>query len=161
MDPRIAPLAEILQLNTRLFRNCLDGMTEEQADMRPSHSTNSAAFVAAHLADSRYFLLRILGAERPNPLAPYLEGRRSIDEVAESPPLPAIESAWLDGAVAIRERLDSITAVELDTAFPTRFPVNDQTVLGVLTFLVQHDSYHVGQLALLRKYAGFPAMKYA
>ena len=126
MDPRVVPLAMILQLNTRLFRNCLDGLTEEQASLRPSDTTNSAVFVAAHLADSRFFLLCALGAERPTPLARYLDGRRSIDEVDQNPPLDVIATAW-----------------------------------GVLTFLVQHDGYHVGQLALLRKYAGLPAMKYA
>jgi hypothetical protein len=39
MDPRIAPLTEILRLNTRLFRNCLDGISDEMAVMRPSAST--------------------------------------------------------------------------------------------------------------------------
>ena len=39
-------------------------------------------------------------------------------------------------------------------------PGVDRTRLGALTFLVQHDSYHIGQLALLRKPAGLPAMSY-
>jgi hypothetical protein len=39
MDPRIAPLTEILRLNTRLFRNCLESVTDEMAAMRPSAST--------------------------------------------------------------------------------------------------------------------------
>jgi len=30
----------------------------------------------------------------------------------------------------------------------------------MLTFLTQHDSYHVGQLALLRRYMGLSAMSY-
>ena len=34
-------------------------------------------------------------------------------------------------------------------------------ILGMLVFLVQHDSYHIGQLSLLRKYAGLAAMSYA
>ena len=33
-------------------------------------------------------------------------------------------------------------------------------MLGALTFLVQHDSYHLGQLTFLRKLAGLPAMRY-
>jgi hypothetical protein len=52
MDPRITPLPEILRLNTRLFRNCLDGVTAEQAGPRLSASTNSAAFVASHLTEA-------------------------------------------------------------------------------------------------------------
>lgn len=31
----------------------------------------------------------------------------------------------------------------------------------MLTFLAQHDSYHVGQMALVRKHLGFDAMSYA
>jgi hypothetical protein len=81
MDPRIAPLTEILRLNTRLFRNCLDGITDEKAALRPSASTNSATFVAAHVAEARFYLLKMLGAERPNPIAAYLEGARGIDDV--------------------------------------------------------------------------------
>ena len=53
MESRVAPLAEILRLNTVLFRNCLDGLSDEQAAMRPSGATNNAAFVAAHLTSSR------------------------------------------------------------------------------------------------------------
>ena len=40
------------------------------------------------------------------------------------------------------------------------FPLANGTLLGTLTFLVQHDSYHLGQLSLLRKYCGLPAMRY-
>src|SRR5512135_2317869 len=76
MDQRIAPLAEILRLNTRLFVNCLDGMTDDGAAVRPSASTNSAAFVAAHVAEARFFLLNMLGAARPSPISACLEGAR-------------------------------------------------------------------------------------
>ena len=160
MDPRVAPLAEILRLNTRLFRNCLDGLTEEQACARPSAATNSASFVAAHLADSRFFLLKVLGAEQPSPLARYLGGARSIDDLRQSPPLAEIQAAWTTASHALRDRVEAMTAVDLDAPLTVRFPVPEQTVRATLAFLVQHDSYHIGQLALLRKHAGLPAMSY-
>jgi uncharacterized damage-inducible protein DinB len=161
MDPRIAPLAEILRLNTRLFRNCLDGLTDEQARVRPNDSTNSAAFVAAHVAESRYFLLKLLGAERPSPLERYLGGWKSIDQITEWPSLAQVQKAWTDVAHALRDRLDAMTAAELDAEDKSGFPIENKTVLGVLAFLIQHDSYHVGQLSLLRKHAGLPAMSYS
>ncbi len=161
MDPRVAPLADILRLNTRLFRNCLAGLTDEQANLRPSGTTNSAAFVAAHLADSRFYLLRILGVDQPSPLARYLDSAKGINDVKQSPPLAEIQAAWTAAAHALHERLEVMTAGELDAPVTTRFPMPNATVIGVLTFLVQHDSYHLGQLALLRKHAGLPAMSYA
>lgn len=161
MDPRVAPLAEILDLNTRLYRNCLAGLTDDQANARPSDSTNSAAFIAAHLADSRFFLLRTLGVNCACPLGRYLDGKRGIAELETPLPLEEIRAAWSTAADALRDRLESLTATDLAAEATMRFPVTDRTVLGVLTFLVQHDSYHVGQLALLRKFGGLPAMKYS
>ena len=160
MDLRVATLADILRLNTKLFRNCLDSFEDDAAAVRPSSSTNSAAFIAAHLADSRFFLLRILGAEHPNPLAPYLEAARGIDDVKQFPPLAATLAAWSTAAHALRDRLEALTATELDGPTAARFPGAEQTMIGALTFLVQHDSYHIGQLAFLRKYGGLPAMRY-
>lgn len=163
MDPRIAPLTEILRLNTKLFRNCLEGVTDEKAAMRPSASTNSAAFVATHVTEARFYLPKVLGDEHPSPIAAYLEGARGIDDVKRFPPLAEIQRAWTTASHALRERLDRMTAAELDAsiACPFPLPISDPTALSLLTFFVQHDSYHVGQLALLRKHAGLPAMQYA
>jgi uncharacterized damage-inducible protein DinB len=160
MDARISSLVDILRLNTRLFRNCLDGFTDAQAVLRPTPGTNSAAFVAAHLADSRFYLLKLLGSERENPLARYLSAAKTIDDVKEYPSMTETLSAWSDVSHALRDRLEAITAPELDEVVSPRFPMPNPTRLSALTFLVQHDSYHIGQLALLRKHAGLPAMSY-
>jgi uncharacterized damage-inducible protein DinB len=160
MDNRVAPLAEILRLNTVLFRNCLDQLSDEQAAVRPSNSTNSATFIAAHLASSRFFLLKTLGVEDRDPLAPYLDGRKGIDECTQLPSLREIDTAWTQGAHLLRDRLEALTAAEIDAPSGVKFPLANGTLLGTLTFLVQHDSYHLGQLSLLRKYGGLPAMRY-
>ena len=161
MDPRIAPLAGILDINTKLFRNCLAELSEEQSRTRPSDVTNHAAFVAAHLVESRYYILKGLGAPLPCPLEKYLGSWRAIDEITEWPSLAETLEAWEAGSKALAARLASITGAELDAPAPTKMPVYEQTALGTLAFLVQHDSYHVGQLSLLRKYAGLPAMSYS
>ena len=160
MDARIGPLAEILRLNTVLFRNCLDGLTDANAAVRPSGETNSAAFIAAHLTNSRYFLLKQLGVDEPDPLARYLDGRKAISEVAQMPPLGEVQDAWTRAAHLLRDRLATLGAAELEAQTTMRFPLSDGTLLSTLTFLVQHDSYHVGQLSLLRKYCGLPAMRF-
>lgn len=160
MDSRIAPLAEILRLNTKLFRNCLDGLSDEQAATRPSGATNNAAFVAAHLTNSRFYLLNALGVQASDPLAPYLDGRASLDDLATLPPLSAIQEAWTSASRLLRDRLDALTPADLDAPSTAKFPLFNGTLLATLTFLVQHDSYHVGQLSMLRKYCGLPAMRF-
>lgn len=161
MDSRIAPLAETVRLNTRLFGNCLDGLSDTQAQLRPSATTNSAAYIAAHLVESRYYILKTLGVERPNPLERYTGSWKSIDEISEWPTLADTRTAWGTVSEELGTRLGSIGTEELDAPITTQMPLETRTVLGMLTFLVQHDSYHVGQLSLLRKSAGLPAMSYS
>ena len=109
----------------------------------------------------RYYTLKVLGAERPNPLVPYLGEWRGIDEIQEWPSLREIESAWTDASGALQARLEAMTAAELDAPSGTKMPIDDTSVLGLLGFMVQHDSYHLGQLSLLRKHCGLPAMAYS
>jgi len=161
MDPRVAPLAEILRLNAQLFRNCLEGLNDEQGRQQPSDSCNSATYVAAHLVESRHYLLKTLGAERANPLERYTGSWKSITEISEWPTLKQIDRAWSEVNDALTDRLARVTLKELDGSLTTQLPLESKTMLGMLTFLVQHDSYHIGQLSLLRKYAGLPAMQYS
>lgn len=161
MDPRIAPLAGILRLNNRLFANCLVGLTESQCHDRPSDTTNSAAFVAAHLAEARFWGLKILGAEKPNPLEKYLGQWKGIDEITTWPSLDEIKAAWAEASAALDKRMAAITAKELDGPSGSQMPIEDSSVLGLFGFMVQHDSYHLGQLSMLRKHAGMPAMAYS
>jgi uncharacterized damage-inducible protein DinB len=160
MDPRVQPLAAILGLNTRLLINCIDGLTDDAARQRHGEGVNSATFIAAHLADSRFFMLETLGGSRENPLSAYLDTANSIDEITDWPTLDTIRDAWNAVSADIDRTLHGMTGEDLDTAVDTRFPGVERTRLGALTFLVQHDSYHIGQLALLRKPAGLPAMSY-
>jgi uncharacterized damage-inducible protein DinB len=160
MDTRIQPLAAILRLNQHLMVNCLDGLTDDAARRRHADGVNSATFIAAHVTDTRFFILRLLGGSLENPLSALLDKAKSIDDITDWPTLDTIRAAWNSVSAAIHERLDAVTAAELAAPSERGFPGVEPTRLGVLTFLVQHDSYHVGQLAMLRRLHGLPAMRY-
>jgi uncharacterized damage-inducible protein DinB len=160
MDPRIAPLAEILRLNTRLFHNCLASLVDDQARERPSEVTNSAAFLAAHLVDSRYYTLGLLGVKQQSPLKGAEGGFNDISQVSSYPALAEIRKAWTTVAKVLDQQLAAIKPAELDAPLDPGFPLENKTVLGVVTFMVQHDCYHLGQLGLVRKFSGLPAMAY-
>jgi len=150
----------VLRLNTRLLANCVEGLSDEQAARRPVPPANSAVFLVAHLVDSRHFLLTMLGGSSPNPVAPYLADARGIDDVRRLPPLPELLAAWASVSAALNDRLASVEPAALDAPSGQRFAIDDRSVLGGLAFLVQHDSYHIGQLAMLRRQHGLPAMRY-
>lgn len=160
MIPLVAPHHAVLRLNTRLYLNCLEGVDDAVAARRAGPETNGMGFLALHLLDARSHLGWLVGAEAAHPFAAMLEGVRGIDELESLPPLDEVRAAWERVSAAVEARLAALTEDEVLRPSPQGYPVEDATVLGGVAFLLQHDSYHVGQLALLRKHFGLGAMRY-
>jgi len=159
MHPAVTAPAAIFRLNTELLLNCLSGVDEAGGARRLTPDTNSIAFLAAHLIESRHFIAQQLGAPLESTLPPALARARSLDEAGPLPPLASLIAAWerIAAHLAVQvERLDT-PALARSAA---RFPGSDGTLLGALAFLAQHESYHIGQIALLRRQLGLPAMRY-
>jgi hypothetical protein len=117
-------------------------------------------FLAAHLTDSRHFLAARLDRPLDNPLTPYLERARGIDDIAAWPPLADVRAGWQAVSAHLLAALAAIPAGDLAISNAHRFPFTDTSRLGMIAFLAQHDSYHIGQLAFLRRQLGKPAMAY-
>ena len=158
MEPRLAPLAAILDLNTDLLLNCLDGLSDAEGRERLLGGGNTVTFLAAHLTDTRHFLAARIGHPLDNPIARYLDGARRFEEVREWPALDEIRAAWRRIAVHLQSALATLTESDLRRPNVHRFPLGDTTQLGMVAFLVQHDTYHLGQVAFLRRQLGRPAM---
>ena len=160
MGSQVAPLYEILRLNERLFLNTLDGVDEDTAQKQPAEGVNNMVFIAVHLLDARCYLARMLGADSEHPYQKQLDGVSSIDEMKAFPELEGVRVAWREVSEVLAERLPAISEAELGEKAPAEFPVADGTILGGTAFLLQHESYHIGQLAYLRRVLGLGAMSY-
>lgn len=160
MLPALHPVAAIFRLNTRLLHNCLAGVNDELAGRRIAPGTNSLAFLAAHLADSRHYVCRQLGRELANPLAEVLNRGKNLDEVGALPPVAGILEAWDAVSAHLLGVCEELTEEEISREARFRFPGADGTLAGTLTFMAQHDSYHIGQMALLRAQLGLGGMSY-
>jgi uncharacterized damage-inducible protein DinB len=160
MNPAVAPLAAILDLNTDLLLNCLEGVSESEAQRRLQGGGNSLAFLIAHLTDTRHFMATRLKRPLANPLTPLLADARGIDDIRGWPPLDDLQGAWRAISDHLATVLPALTAEELSEPNVHRFPMGDSSRLGFIAFLTQHDSYHVGQAAFLRRQIGKSAMAY-
>lgn len=159
MDPRLEPLAALLDLNTDLALNCLEGIDREHAEAHPP-GLNSMSFLLAHLTDSRHYLASWLGQPLPNPLGTSLQDAKGIDDAGPLPPLDKLSEHWLAISAHLASVLAAATTEVLNESSPQRFPIADSTRLGAIAFLAQHESYHIGQLGLLRRQMGASAMGY-
>ena len=160
MIPSLHPLLEILKLNTRLFLNAVDGVDAETAAERIDGRTSSIGFVSIHLLDARFYLAALLKAQAVHPFKEMFEKIQSIDDVERYPDLDEIRAAWNDVSKALIERIPSLEEADLRADAPIAFPVDDKTVLGGMAFLLEHESYHIGQLGFLRKFFNLDPMKY-
>ena len=67
MTHSMHPLQLILDMNTRLFINALDGITEKQWAERLSTHNNPVGWIAAHTVSSRHGMLAFMGQPASNP----------------------------------------------------------------------------------------------
>jgi uncharacterized damage-inducible protein DinB len=155
MHPSVTPLALVLCLNTEL-----DGLDDTTAARRLTGTSNNIAFLATHLVETRHYTAGVLQAPLPSPLPPATARARSLDEAGPLPSLRDLVAAWESVSAHL-----AVTVERLDTAFLARpagaFPGSDGTILGALAFLVQHESYHIGQMGLLRRQLELPVMTYS
>lgn len=148
------------ELSSRLFLNALADLDEVDATARPNGHTNSVAFIAGHVVESRAWTARLLGADVPAPFGGVLEHAMTIEDVAAIPRLDAVRATWPDVTASLMAALDRLRPDQLEAAAPQRFPGVPETLGGALVFLGHHEAYHIGQLGLLRKFLGLPAMAY-
>jgi hypothetical protein len=159
--PAIYPLLIIFKLNHRLFINALDGLTEEQAKHRISEHNNSIIWVATHTVWSRYNTCVFLGKPATeNPYGGMFENFRPFDNTMIFPTLEQVKAEWNKVSGLLKDALHTVTEAHLAADSPLKSPIGDFTNAGTITFLAQHESYDIGQIAFLKKYHTKEAMKY-
>jgi len=158
MNLRIEPLHSTLNLNSRLFLSALAGVDDGVATTRPNGNTNHMAFIACHLLDARHYLAEYTGRATEKPFKEVLEGAKGIEDISEFPTLIEIRSEWKQIAEILSEHLSRLDDETLTKDSSQRFPIEDPTLLGGITFLLEHESHHIGQLAFLRRYFALPSL---
>ena len=159
MNSRLEPIVLTVKMNTRLMANCFDGVDDEIGQTRVG-DTNHMTFLGTHLVGSRHYYAKMAGAESVDPFAALTEGKRTIEDMDVFPEIGEIVQAWREAEAPLLEGLSSLTDEDLANDPPFQFPIGDTTLFGGLTFLCSHETYHIGQLGILRKHLGLGSMKY-
>jgi uncharacterized damage-inducible protein DinB len=128
------------------LRHVLAGVTAKAANARPIAGAHTIAEIVGHLAFWKDVVRQRLGGARVLP----------PDEEGWPAPRDAGEAAWRD-ALALLERrhreLAEAAARLTDDQLGNPVAGKDYTNYVLLHGAVQHDLYHAGQIALLKKAA--------
>ena len=150
----------IFNLNTRLFLNALEGVTEEQAKERISGHNNPLSWLAVHTVWARYNICGLLGKTVTNPYTGLFEGFKPFDADYKYASLAESKAEWQKASDILKEALADVTEERLAGDAPFKSPAGDYTIGGTIAFLAQHESYDIVQVAFLKKYFTKEAMKY-
>lgn len=140
--------------NVRLLELNGAGLTPELAAKRPASGVASAAWIVGHLVMTRRQILKMLGADLP-------EDPAWGQHYARGGPGASAHLDWVGLVEAF-----GVTDLALKEAFkgladwdrPTLNPAvgAEQSLEQVLAFLFMHESYHLGQIGIIRKLHGLP-----
>lgn len=148
-------LALQLDYAARALSINLEGISEEASCVRPAGGGNSINWVLGHIASYRQLMLEKLGTTSVWP-AQRTEcyARGTSGEVPDA--LRISTAASLDAIRAAGEILKPLLQALSPEAMAGPSSNPRQTFGEQLSFLLFHESYHVGQIGLLRRLTGKP-----
>lgn len=158
MPAALGPIALIFKLNTGLLRTTLDGLSAEDLWQRPTPLTNPMLWIYGHVVQTRATMLGLLEDPFDTAWTDLFTRGSGLHETPRYPSRDDIDRTHRQIVDRLRARFDLLT--EADLAAPARGKQvpGANTVGDQLAFLAFHESYHIGQLAYVRKALGHSAI---
>jgi hypothetical protein len=155
MDSSLATLVPLFRATNDLFHRGLEGVTREDLLRRPHDGSNPLLWIAGHTLSSRISLTRICGETVENPWAKVFARGASVDSNVSYPEVSEIIELWDKVTAVLMKRLEVLDDEELSSPSTSPVPTQDNTKRGAIVFLNYHETYHIGQIAYLRKWLGY------
>lgn len=144
----------------QVLRINVEGLTQEDSLVHPDPGGNCLNWVVGHLLWVYDNVVRLLGQEpvmEPGRLDRYARGGAPLTDPAEALDLRELMAAWDRAAERVDAGLAGLTPEFLDQPAPESPTGNpNETVRTLLTTVLFHQAYHVGQTGVLRRVAGKP-----
>jgi hypothetical protein len=164
IDNRLSTLMFLYDSHSTLYVNAIAGISDNDTHNRLNTKANHIAWIAGSVVHSRYELAYALGVDRDefkqNSLSYELfKEFKGIQDKAKYPALDVYRSDWKLITPALKDQLANLSDDQLNGPDPFEMG-KDLTLLDSITFLIDRESYCIGQLGLFRRLLGYEAMKY-
>jgi len=164
-DSRLFSLLVLFDMHSQYFYNVIDGISDKDAQNRLQTKANHIAWIAGSLVYESYTLANLLNKKEQ--LAVVDEGTFSlfkdhngIQDNAIYPSLKEYRKEWDNVRPVLRHALVQLDAQQLEGPDPYEMPGQITTLFDSVAFMIDRESYCIGQIALFRRLLGYPAMKY-
>ncbi len=105
-------------------------------------------------------MLLFLGKPEKNPYDELFTNFKAYSSLLSYPSVEEIKMQWGRVSKLLEEALHAATDEQLQAESPLKSPIGESSNGGTFAFLVQHESYDIGQMAFLKKFLTSEAMKY-
>jgi len=146
------------ELHTRLYNNLLHEISDEQSLQRLTKETNHIKWIAGHLLTGRYSLCELARVEKENPYTEFFSG--ALNDQLDYPKLKDMQEHWNEISGMLSEGISILPEKLLVKESKFKSPMGDNSVKGMLDFIMHHEGYHLGQISLLRRFVGNGKMSY-
>jgi DinB superfamily len=137
-----------------------EGMTQADSLAKPAPAGNCANWVLGHLLGVYNNALGLLGQDRVLPadrLERYKRGSAPLGDAGEAMDFGEMRDAWSRTCDAVDAGLAHLNPDGLDKPAPFSPSGNpNETVRSLISTVMFHQTYHAGQLGVLRRIAGKP-----
>ena len=160
MTECLKPIIDTLKFSTTYLKSGFEGMSNTNALNRViGGCPMSFSFVIGHIVTSRYGMAKLIGCNVESKWVEHFGGNASCNDGEKYPDILEIEEEFNKVSDMLIERLENMTEEEAKADIPNTYPMMDKTVLGGITFLTWHDSYHMGQAGAIRTALGMTSIK--
>lgn len=156
--PSVATAAFILAMNDSLADRAFLGVKPEHLWTQPTPQTNSMLWIYGHMAVVRGRLLNALGDGYDSGLGDVFGRGAALKDPAAYPSRETIVVASRSVNARLFATLAALSDADLSQPAKGPMPPSVQTLGDQIAFIAMHDSYHVGQLAYVRKALGYPGV---
>lgn len=147
----------IFTFNDGFVALALKDLTQDELWHTPTDRNNSMLWVAGHIVQTRAMVLQMLGERVDTGWGNLFDRGAAIQEPAKYPSGAEIERVSREISAKLRTSLSVLSEEQLARSASLPIP-GITTVADELAFFALHDSYHVGQLAYIRKGLGYPGL---
>lgn len=151
------PLAfvEIIKLNKDVVKQHTKGLTTEDSLLLPPNEGNSMNWVLGHVIECRnevFELLQIGSVWTEKERDIYRTGANLLTQNEIALDLSVLYDYFLETQVRFKKFFAEATIESMTTVI--KFHDQDMQVGELINFYLWHETYHLGQLELLRRLAG-------
>jgi uncharacterized damage-inducible protein DinB len=162
MSNSIVAQRQTYSMSHQMMQVALGDLDPADALRQPREDGGSSiAFLVGHLVTGRHTVLTCAGHEgiEPPPWLDRFGGSSASTDGADYPPLGELAEVWN----SLGPRFDDALAALDEEALagpPGRdgLPLPEPNLRGLVTFMAFHESYHVGQVGLLRTQFGYSSI---